>query len=250
MTGEEYLVQELKKYQCLCFYPSSGTDLGDLDYFGSGRRLLGERIDPRPAAAGHPAGAPAQEPDPDLFVHTEINFHQEFDGGLAASPVDCGLHGPLEVEGFRELPALDRPNAIYDNFPFSGRCFEYRVRLWQTGKIRTLIYCLCENEFFVSRLLLRHGLAAPVIWSRNWAGGRTYGTWMANVLDRLRTVKVYTDWLCIPGQRGEPPNRLVTEKYPDLMVPRTVQLVRNNDRHWIDEGAHGWVEEFDVVKTG
>ncbi len=248
MKGEEYLVQELAKYKCLCYYPSSGTDLGDLDFFGSGGRLLGERTDPPPEGRFPSAGLVPSLPEPDLFVHTEINSFQEFDGGLATSPSECGFHGPLQVEGFRELPSIEKPNSIYDNFPFSGRCFEYRLRLWDSRRTRTLIYCLCENEFFVSRILLRHGLTAPLIWSRNWAGGRTHGTWIANVLDRLKTEKVFTDWLCIPGQRGEPTNRLVERKYPELMVPRTVKLVRNDNLHWIDEGAHGWVDEFDVVK--
>ncbi|OQA05649.1 MAG: hypothetical protein BWY66_02351 [bacterium ADurb.Bin374] len=51
----------------------------------------------------------------------------------------------------------------------------------------------------------------------------------------------------MPGNRGEPRNRLVEEKYPDLMLPSGVNLVRNTDIHWIDEGANGWVEEYDVV---
>ena len=36
-TTVNKLVEELRKYKNICFYPSSGTDLSDLDYFCSGR---------------------------------------------------------------------------------------------------------------------------------------------------------------------------------------------------------------------
>lgn len=274
MTGAAYLVQELKKYRSICYYPSAGTDLSDLDFFGSGRRPWGERIGGRHPVGGTPAAVSASgastsasgflsssapdpasgagsgpDLDPDLFLHSDITFFQEFAAGNDLSPAECGLHGTCEVVGFRELPVLDTPNRIYDNFPFSGKCFEYRLRVWSSDRIRTVIHCLCENEFLASQILLAHGIEVPVVWSRNWAGSKTCGTWLANVLDRLRTRKIYTDWLCVPGQRGEPPNPLVSDKYPELMAPGTVKLVRNNDLHWIVEGAHGWLEAFDVVKA-
>lgn len=247
MTGAEYLARELKKYRCICYYPSSGTDLSNIDFFGSGKKLWEERIGGILPDNGIPGDASGPENDPDLFIHTDINFYQEFESGLELSPKECGVHGSSEILGFRELPALQDPNSIYDNFDYSGRCFEYKLRVWGSKETKTLIYCLCENEYLVSKILLAHDIRVPVIWSRNWAGGRTYGTWLANVLDKLHTVKLYTDWLCVPGKRGEPRNRFLEEKYPELMTPPNVKLVRNDDIHWIDEGAHGWVEEYDVL---
>ncbi|HNW35197.1 MAG TPA: hypothetical protein PKM25_09720 [Candidatus Ozemobacteraceae bacterium] len=247
MAGEEYLVQELKKYCCICYYPSSGTDLSNIDFFGSGKKLWEERTGGVSSGNNASAETSSRELDPDLFIHTDINFYQEFASGLEMSPKECGIHGSCEVLGFRELPALPAPNEIYDNFTYSGKCFEYKLRVWGSSRIKTLLYCLCENEYFVSRILLAHGIQVPLIWSRNWAGGQTYGTWLANVLDRLHTAKVYTDWLCVPGRRGEPRNRLVEEKYSELMTSPRVRLVRNDDIHWIDEGSHGWVEEYDVL---
>lgn len=240
MTGMETLVQELKKYRYICYYPSSGTDLTDIDFFGSGRKLWEERRDGSPAAA-------SSEDTPDLFLHTDINFYQEFASGADLLPNECGMQGACEVISFRELPALEAPNEIYDNFVHSGKCFEYRLRVWGLEREKTLIWCLCENEALVSKVLLPHGINVPFIWSRNWSGGKTYGTWLANVLGRLGTRKLYADWLCVPGNRGEPRNRLVEENYPDLMTPSSAKLVRNNDIHWIDEGANGWVEEYDVI---
>lgn len=240
MTGMETLVQELKKYRYICYYPSSGTDLTDIDFFGSGRKLWEERRDGSPAAA-------SSEDTPDLFLHTDINFYQEFASGADLLPDECGMQGACEVVSFRELPALEAPNEIYDNFVHSGKCFEYRLRVWGLEREKTLIWCLCENEALVSKVLLSHGINVPFIWSRNWSGGKTYGTWLANVLGRLGTRKLYADWLCVPGNRGEPRNRLVEENYPDLMTPSSAKLVRNNDIHWIDEGANGWVEEYDVI---
>ncbi len=39
------LANELKKYGKICYYPSSGRDLSDVDYFGSGKLLWSERIE-------------------------------------------------------------------------------------------------------------------------------------------------------------------------------------------------------------
>lgn len=247
MTGEEYLVNELKKYRCICYYPSAGTDLSNIDYFGSGKKLWAERTGENMPECRVLEDHANLETDPDLYVHTDVNFYQEFAAGLELPADECGIHGSFEVLEFRELPALTEPNLIFSNYEFSGKCFEYKLRVWGSAKIRTLIFCLCENEYFVTKVLLANNIEVSLIWSRNWNGSHTYGTWLANVLDRLRTFKVYTDWLCVPGKKGEPGNRAVAEKYPELMLPSKVKIVRNNDTHWIDEGAHGWVEEFDIV---
>lgn len=247
MTGEELLVRELKKYKSICFYPSSGKDLSDLDFFGSGGRLWEERIGGSSSDGQRGERRLSPDDEPDLYLHADVNLYQEFASGLDIPVEESGMHGDFEILEQRELPALNAPNMIFENYPHSGRCFEYKLRIWGGLKPKTLIYCLCENEALVAKILLPNGIAVPRIWSRNWAGGRTYGTWLGNVLAPLCTRKVYTDWLCVPGRRGEPRNRLVEEKYPELMKPAKARLVRNDEIHWIDEGAHGWVEEYDVV---
>lgn len=247
MSGEAFLVSELRKYSCICYYPSSGTDLSNVDYFASGRKTREERIASVSAKEGRTEDLVSNENDPDLFIHTDINFYQEFAAGLDMVPDECGIHGSFEVLEFRELPCFATPNLISPNFEYSGKCFEYKLRVWGSHKVRTLIFCLCENEYFVAKVLLANKIDVSFVWSRNWNGGQTYGTWLANILDQLHTRKVYTDWLCVPGKRGEPRNKFVEEKYSELMVPAKVKLVRNNEIHWIDEGSHGWVEEFDVV---
>jgi hypothetical protein len=248
MTGAEYLADELKKYRNICFYPSSGNDLSSLDYFASGRKPREERIICAESGNTRSPDPVCDSEDIDLFIHADINFYQEFAAGKDLEPEDCGMYGSFEVLSFRELPKIVNPNQIYDNYEFSGQVFEYKLRLWGSEKIRTLIYCLCENEFVVAKILLPKDVKVSTIWSKNWAGGYTHGTWLANVLDRLQTKKVFTDWLCVPGQRGEPRNLRVADKYPELMVPAKVRLVRNVDNHWIDEGANGWIEEFTVQK--
>jgi hypothetical protein len=245
MTGIEYLVTELQKYRCICYYPSSGTDLSDLDFFASGRQPAEERRSNSNQVCE--AMELSDNDDPDLFIHTDINFYMEFAAGKDLEANECGINGPFEIIAFRELPPLKNPNRIFDNYDFSGKCFEYQIKLRKCSKIRTLIFCLCENEFFVSQILLHKHIKVPLIWCKNWNGSSTYGTWLANILDSLHTQKLYTDWLCIPGQRGQPQNRHVEEKYPQLMVPAKVRLIRSSDIHWIEEGAHGWVEEFCVI---
>lgn len=248
MTGEEYLVNEIKKYRCVCFYPSAGTDLSDIDFFGSGKKLMGERLDEKSNEADFEAISADCQNDPDLFIHADLNFYSEFEEGFNSLPTDYNINGSFKVVGFRELPLINDPNLIHDNYVFSGKCFEYKLQVWGRKEPVTLIICLCENEAVVSKIFLAHQLKLDFIWSKNWNGSKTRGTWMANTLERLQTAKVYTDWLCIPGFKGEPRNEWVEEKYPELMEKSEVKMVRNNDIHWIDESAHGWVEEFIVKK--
>jgi len=245
MTGVEYLVDELKKHSSICYYPSCGNDLSNIDFFASGMRPLEERRGNYDENFDEITVNKC--PEPDLFIHTDINFYMEFEAGKDLELEEYGIHGSYEIIEFRELPTLQNAAIIFDNYDFTGKCFEYKLKLRNSPDLKTLIFCLCENEFFVSRILLQHQIKVSYIWCKNWNGSSTYGTWLANVLDRLQTTKLYTDWLCVPGQRGQPRNRMVEEKYPELMSPPKVKLVRNNDTHWIEEGAHGWVEEFDVV---
>ncbi|OGK06115.1 MAG: hypothetical protein A2W80_05745 [Candidatus Riflebacteria bacterium GWC2_50_8] len=249
MTSKKSLADELKHYSCICYYPSSGTDLSDIDYFASGRKLWSERVEGVPVPPAKSGDKASLQSEPDLYIHTDVNFYQEFSAGHDLDPEDCAIHGSFEVIEFRELPRLEKPNRICDNFDYSGKCFEYKLRVWGSEKTLTLIYCLCENESFVADILLAHGIKVEYVWSRNWYGTHTYGTWLANILDQTQTRKVYTDWLCVPGKRGEPQNIAVQQKYPELMVPARVKLVRNEDIRWIDESGHGWVEEFDVLST-
>ncbi len=241
MDSHQLLIKELKKYDRICYYPSSATDLSDIDFFGSGQLLWEERV-----SKGR-ADDFAKRDCPDLFIHTDINFYREFVSGLEELPDECGMNGNFVVTGFRELPSLHQPNRIYENYEFSGKCFEYKIRVWDSDRIVTLLFCLCENEFFVSRILLAGNIKVDTVWTKNWNGGRTYGTWLANILDQLQTSHFFSDWLCIPGQRGEPRNLLVEEKYPELMVAAKIRLERNDEIHWIDQGAHGWVEKFSIV---
>jgi hypothetical protein len=245
MNAEEYLVNELQKYQCICYYPSSGADLSDVDYFGSGKKLWSERVEGIAPKEQTPAVI-SPEDDPDLFIHTDLNFYQEFEAGMEMESEDRSLHGSCEVISFREFPAIKEPNQICKNFAFSGRIFEYKLRIWGSEKVRTLIYLLSENEYFAAKLLLPNAVKIRFIWSRNWFGWNTYGTWLANVMHQLQTSKLYSDWLCVPGKPGEPSNRAVAEKYPELMQSPKIKLVRNENIRWIDESEHGWVEEFDV----
>ncbi|GAB4282722.1 MAG: hypothetical protein Kow0029_28460 [Candidatus Rifleibacteriota bacterium] len=247
MTGEEYLANELKKYKSICYYPSSGSDLSDLDYFCSGMKPREERAEASPGKNNVSVDSNIFAEIPDLFIHTDVNFYHEFESGFDFPADECGIHGDFHVVEFKELPSLKNPNIICDNLEYSGKCFEYKLKLWGSENIRTLIFCLCENEHMVSKIFLDNNIHVSFIWSKNWNGSQTYGTWMVNILDRLCTRKVYTDWLCVPGFKGQPGNKPVASKYPELMVEAKVKLVRNNNTHWIEEGSHGWVEEFDVV---
>ena len=98
----------------------------------------------------------------------------------------------------------------------------------------------------VSNIFLKNDILVETVWSKNWNGGRTYGTWLARLAKTLGVKAFYSDWLCVPGFRGEPSNAVVYEKYPELEIKDVSKLERTNN-HWIDEGAHGWVDEFVVL---
>lgn len=233
------LVDELKKYKNICFYPSCGTDLSDLDYFCSGR--LPREL--RKKAEGKAEEWRGDFPEPDVFVHADVNFYMEFEAGEDLDLMECGIHSPYEVVGFEELEGLEKPNKINGNLPYSGQCFKYSLKIWGKEKPVVLIFCLCENEFVVSEIFLKNNLPVTYGWSKNWNGGKTCGTWLGRVSAFLGMKIFYTDWLCLPDLRGEPSNSLVYEEYPRLLNCSVSSLTRT-DNHWIEEGAHGWIDEF------
>ena len=235
------LVEELRKYKNICFYPSSGTDLSDLDYFCSGR--LPKEL--RKNANGKAEDWKGDFHEPEAFVHSDVNFYMEFESGEDFDLSECGIHSPYEILGFEQLGIIEKPNRINGNLPFSGQCFKYILKLWGKEKPVVLIICLCENEFVATEIFMKNNLAVSYAWSKNWNGGRTYGTWLGRVASKLGIKLFYTDWLCIPGLRGEPDNSSVYEEYPDLVTEKESVLTRT-DNHWIEEGVHGWVDEFTV----
>lgn len=235
------LIDELKKYKSICFYPSCGTDLSDIDYFGSGGLPREERK--KELAKAEKWNKKTEEPE--LFVHSDVNFYMEFESGEDLDLSECGVHGKYEIVGFEELESIKEPNRINNNLPFSGQVFKYILKVWGKEKPVTLIFCLCENEYIASQIFIKNNISLTYIWSKNWNGGTTYGTWLARAANKLGVKLMYTDWLCLPGLRGEPSNSIVYEKYPELNTKNISNLERTNN-HWIEEGAHGWVDEFIV----
>ena len=235
------LIDELKKYKSICFYPSCGTDLSDIDYFCSGKL-------PREERKNTNAVSEAWKGDflePEVFVHSDINFYMEFEAAEDLDLNECGIHGKYEIIDFEQLESIKEPNRINNNLPFSGQVFKYKIKVWGKEKPITLIFCLCENEFVATQIFLSNKIPIDYVWSKNWNGGKTYGTWLAKIAKKLGVKVFYTDWLCIPGLRGEPSNFLVYEKYQELDINDFSTLSRTNN-HWIEEGAHGWVDEFVV----
>lgn len=235
------LVDELKNYNSICFYPSCGTDMSDIDYFCSGCLPREERIKPSVFAEDWKKDCI----EPDVFIHSDVNFYMEFEAGEDLELEDCGIHSCYEILEFEQLESIKEPNRINNNTPFSGNIFKYKLKVWGKEKPVTLIFCLCENEFVVSQIFLANKIFVNYIWSKNWNGGLTYGTWLAKVANILKVRYFYTDWLCLPGFRGEPSNNKVYDKYPELETKQSATLERTNN-HWIEEGSHGWVDEFRV----
>ena len=240
MAKPKSLIDELKTYKSICFYPSCGTDLGDIDYFCSGRRPIEERKN-----TNVPENCTWEIEEPDVYIHTDVNFYMEFESGEDFDLSECGIHGKYEILSFEQLETFDKPNRINGNFPYSGQCFKYTLKVWGKEKPITLIFCLCENEYAASQIFMANNIDVKYVWSKNWNGGRTYGPWLAKAAKNMGVKFFYTDWLCLPGFRGEPSNSIVYEKYPELNVKEISKLERT-DNHWIEEGAHGWVDEFKV----
>ena len=234
------IIEELKKYKSICFYPSCGTDLSDIDYFCSGRRPIEERKN-----TDVPDKCAWETEEPDLYFHSDVNFYMEFESGEDLDLSECGIHGKFEILSFEQLEKIDKPNRINGNFPYTGQCFKYSLKVWGKEKPIALIFCLCENEYAASQIFLKNNIPVNYVWSKNWNGGRTYGPWLAKAAKNLGVKLFYTDWLCLPGLRGEPSNDVVYEKYPELKFEQK-SLLERTDNHWIEEGAHGWVDEFKV----
>ena len=234
------IINELKNYKSICFYPSCGTDLSDIDYFCSGRLPREER---KKAVLAEKCDWKTEEPD--LYFHSDVNFYMEFEAGEDFDLSEYGIHGEYKILSCEQLETIDKPNRINNNFPYSGQCFKYTLKVWGKEKPVTVIFCLCENEYTVSQIFLANKLNVSYVWSKNWNGGRTYGPWLAKAAKLIGVKFFYTDWLCLPGFRGEPSNDIVYEKYPELKA-KDIALLERTDNHWIEEGSHGWVDEFKV----
>lgn len=241
MKNSFTLIEELKKHNSIVFYPSSGTDLSDIDYFCSG----GLPREERKKANGKPSNWCKAFSEPETFVHSDVNFYMEFEAGKDLDLSELGIHSPYEILSFTKVSGFEKPNKINNNSPYSGGCFKYELKIWGKEKPVFLFFCLCENEFIASEVFLKNNIKLDYVWSKNWNGGKTYGTWLGRSAGKFGVKLFYTDWLCLPDQRGEPSNSLVYEKYPELFVKNNYFLKRT-DNHWIEEGAHGWVDEFAV----
>ena len=86
------LIDELKNYKSICFYPSCGTDLSDLDFFCSGKMPIEER---KQAVGADDWNGDYSEPD--LYFHTDVNFYMEFESGEDLDLSEkCSLKDSLE----------------------------------------------------------------------------------------------------------------------------------------------------------
>ncbi|NLM18318.1 MAG: hypothetical protein GX221_11430 [Candidatus Riflebacteria bacterium] len=231
----------LSESQNICYYPSAGLDLSNIDYFTSGRLPLTSRMKGDSQSNIEPEFSEM----PDLFVHTDVNFYMEYEDMSDLWQDDAFFHGSLECLSTEYLGQLEKPNRIYDNFEHSGKIF-FSKFLARNKEIKLLVI-LAENEYAVSEIFLVNQIPIKYIWSKNWNGGKTYGTWLAKIADKLKTEKFYTDWLCVPGLRGEPSNDELKKHYPDLSEKASAVLERT-ENHWIEEGYHGWLDEF-IVKA-
>ena len=220
------IIEELKKYKSICFYPSCGTDFSDIDYFCSGCLPREERK--KESAIAEPWNKSFLEPE--VFVHSDVNFYMEFEAGEELDLNEYGINSKYKILEFNQLETIKKPNRINNNLPFSGQIFEYKIKVWEKEKPIVLFFCLCENEYLISQIFLANKIP----------------TWLARIAKQLGVKYFYTDWLCLPNFRGEPSNKSVYEKYPELKANNISKLERT-DNHWIEEGAHGWVDEFVVI---
>lgn len=247
------LIELLKSSNNICYYPSSGIDLSDIDYFASGKlsyfiRKNNSNFNLKQIDFLNFIDESYLPPSmPDLFIHTDLNFYREFEDGFENDKLtDYGINGSFEILSYKEIQPLSVSNEIYQNFMHSGRCFLYKLKVWNNEA--KLLICIIENETFVAKILLKNNIKIPIIWTKDWNGSKTYGTWLINVFKRLNTTFFYSDWLCLPSKNLGIENKIVFEKYPELEKKDLVKLVKNTELCFIDESKHGWVQEYIIVK--
>lgn len=202
------LVERMRDHASCAWYPSAGDDCRDLFY------LCGEY--------------PGIATMPDLFIHTDALPPEFINGG----EVYRDKHTVITAKFVREydrLPKQQKEFAHWQKNP--GYAAEYRMKIESDcfGAFeRSLLYIVCENEFFVANLLIPNRIALDTIcrvrYGNSFGGANNSGAWILSSLNILRVKHFLSD----PHRESQSSDFSVLEKYPQLngyparIVPGTV----------------------------
>jgi len=181
------LINELKKFSSLCWYPSAGTDFRELLYLSPEyEKITDLKI----------------EQKPDGFILTDY-WVMEYYPKLEES-----LIGPTELfnDGRTVITALNGKELSRLSLPFYnelisfeqssdyGRVFSFDVKIYSDilGEINThVIYAIVENTSFAIDFLLKHKINVYSIihvrYGHMLGGGRSNGMYIKRLLTDLNT---------------------------------------------------------------
>ena len=195
----------------IAWYPSAGYDFRDLLYLHPGFSAL------RPASKKEPA-------PPDIFLHTDYAPWDQT-SLLGTGVIHSEKRTTVSIAAREELHRCDLPlddQIVYflPGGPATGRVqfMEVEVRSNVLGSFtRPVIYAFTENAaFFAQRILPGKATLSHIIHIRYGGGcgggGRSAGTWLLNVLDKVGCELFITDGHH-PWQSGD---ERVCELYPEL----------------------------------
>lgn len=224
----------------IAWYPSAGMDFRDLLY-------LNPRFSER-----HPANG--EEPQhPDIFIHTDYMWSP--DGFRDTKEIYSDRRTSVVLSNIEELPRCDLPIdkeiVYFQRSDAAGRVFFLKINV--TSQILgsffsiPVIYACVVNEPFCAKILLDKSFDSKishVIHVRYGGGcgggGKSTGTWLLNVLKKLKCECFVSD-----GHYGRPGgDKPVYKLYPELFEKEdTGQLEQIRvipSKAWSNHGDVSW----------
>lgn len=189
------LTERMRDHVC-AWYPSAGNDCRDLLY------LCGEY--------------PGISFMPDLFIHTDALPPEFVNGGEAYRDKHTAVTARL-VREYDHLPKQEKMFAHWQKN--SGYTAEYRMKI-ESDRFgifeRSLLYAVCENEFFAANLLVPNRIALDTVchvrYGSSLGGATNSGAWILSALKILHVKHFLSD----PHRQQRSPDFSVLRQFPQL----------------------------------
>ncbi len=215
----------------ICYYPSAGDDYRDFLYLTPANRIYSLFLEKSVAP-------------PNLHVHTDCRI-------LPTPGIVYADHKTeVRLSLVEEFSCLDLPLTmgitvnpkIHDDL---GKCrlFELEIESNTLGYITNrLLYCCCENEAFISKVLIENQIEVPhlihVRYGGGFGGAYASGEYLLHCLSTLKVELFITD----PHLNEQSGDRKALEAYPNLNGerPSLNLLYKLRGKCWSNHGTVSW----------